>query len=61
MIDPERHPGDDDDHEAGDVDGDDEEGQLTSERQFNSQTTVSTCKTKKNISNVKLVFDSNFF
>jgi hypothetical protein len=47
VIDPEWHPWDDDDHEAGDVDGDDEEGQLTSERQFNSQTTVSTCKKKQ--------------
>ncbi len=31
MVDPEGHPGHDDDHEAGDVDGDDEEGELAGE------------------------------
>ena len=35
MVQPEGEPGDDDDHEAGDVDGDQVEGQLPGKRQVN--------------------------
>ena len=38
MIQPEGEPGDDDNHEAGDVDGDQVEGQLPGKCQVNLET-----------------------
>ena len=46
MVDPEGHPWDDDNHEAGDVDGHDEEGELPGEGQLHTEATVSTCQTE---------------
>ncbi len=40
MIEPEGHPGDHDDHEGRDVNGDDVVRQLTLERHVHCQTTV---------------------
>ena len=42
MVEPEGHPGDHDDHEGWDVDGDDVVGQLPLEGHVNSQATVVT-------------------
>ena len=37
MVQPEGHPGDGDRHGAGDVDGDDEERELTAEEKLHSE------------------------
>ena len=47
MVDPERHPRDDDNHEARNVNGDDKEGQLSGKGEHHPETTVSTCKQRK--------------
>ena len=51
MVDPKGHPRYNDNHEARNVNGDDKERQLPCKSQFDTQTTVSTCKNKKKVSN----------
>ena len=55
VIEPEWHPGDHDDHEGRDVDGDDVIGQLTLERHVDRQTTVIAWK-KRNIPHIICIF-----
>ncbi len=55
VIDPEGHPGDDDDHEAGDVDGDDEEGELPGEGQLNPQAAIGACGWGKKSTQVQYI------
>ena len=40
MVNPERHPGNPDNHEAGDVDGHNEEGELAGEGQLHPEAAV---------------------
>ena len=54
MVDPERHPRDDDNHEARNVNGDDKEGQLPGKGEHHPETTVSTCNWNSKITLGKL-------
>ena len=54
VVDPEGHPRDNDDHEAGHVDGHDEERQLTREGQLNSQAAVGAWKQKRVLLQIKI-------
>ena len=47
MVDPEWHPGHDDNHEARNVNGENEKRQLPSKYQYHAKTTVSTCNKYK--------------
>ena len=47
MVQPEWHPGDHDDHEGRDVDGDDVVRDLTLERHIHREATVLSCKMKE--------------
>jgi hypothetical protein len=55
VVDPEWHPRYNDNHEARNVDGEDEEGQLPGKSQLHPKTAVSTWKTTKNVKQSKQI------